>query len=562
LDPEIQPAPESSPDDTTADYFNSIDSALREPATARPVERPLGESQAAMAARIRALNEERERLLLLLDVCGRINSVLSSQDVLERVMDSVMRVSQAQRGFLVLLDSQGEPQLEISRNLDGTEHGVDEALQISRSILGNAIETGRTVFVNNALSNPAFTSYKSVRDLSLQTVICLPLQIDSRRLGAIYLDSRTVSGMMTTEGLTLLEAFASQAAVAIANARAHDSLKVFQSRLEIENRNLRRALRSEFTFDSIIGRSAAMHRLFDILGKVAPTNVTVLVQGETGTGKELVARAIHNASPRRTAPYVGVNCSAIPETLIEAELFGHKRGSFTGANEDRAGLVQEATGGTLFLDEIGEMPLPLQAKLLRVVQEKEYRRVGENQDRRADVRLIAATNRDLMEEVKAGRFREDLYYRLHVVAVSVPPLRERPEDILMLAEHFLRRSASEMGRETLHLTPAARSSLLAHGWPGNVRELENAIHRACALTTEGALSPELLVPATATAVADDATAGGKLKERLLRAERVAIQSALRVSQGNISKAAQTLGVSRQHLHNRIRKLDIAPQARA
>jgi len=562
LDPEFHPAPESSADDTTADYFNSIEKALGEPAVARPAERqPLGESQAAMAARIRALNEERERLLLLLDVCGRINSVLSSQDVLDRVMDSVMRVSLAQRGFLVLLDSQGQPQLEISRNLE-SESGEDETFQISRSILGSAIDTGRSVFVNNALSNPAFTSYKSVRDLSLQTVICLPLKIDNRSFGAIYLDSQTVSGMMTTEGLALLEAFASQAAVAIANARAHDSLKVFQSRLEIENRSLRRALRSEFTFDSLIGRSPAMNRLFDILGKVSTTNVTVLVEGETGTGKELVARAIHNASPRRNGPFVGVNCSAIPETLIEGELFGHKRGAFTGANDDRVGMVQEAGGGTLFLDEIGEMPLPLQAKLLRVVQQNEYRRLGESQDRRADVRWIAATNRDLMGEVKAGRFREDLYYRLHVVAVSVPPLRERPEDILMLAEHFLRRSAAEMQRDTLHLTPETRSSLLAHTWPGNVRELENAIHRACALTTEGALSPELLVPAVAAQVADDATAAGKLKERLLRAERIAIQSALRASQGNISRAAMALGVSRQHLHNRIRKLDITPQGRA
>jgi transcriptional regulator with GAF, ATPase, and Fis domain len=561
VDPEFQPAPESSPDDSTADYFDSIEDALRAPVTPRPAERhPLGESQAAMAAQIRTLKEDRSRLLLLLDVCGRINSVLSSQDVLERVMDSVMQVSMAQRGFLVLLDGQGEPQLEISRNLEGADHGPQETFLISRSILTNAIETGRTVFVNDALSNPAFTSYKSVRDLSLQTVICLPLQIDNRSLGAIYLDSRSVSGMMSADGLALLEAFASQAAVAINNARAHESLKIFQSRLENENRSLKRALRTEFTFDSLIGRSPAMNRLFDVLGKVSSTNVTVLVQGETGTGKELVARAIHNASPRRGGPFISLNCSAVPESLFESELFGHKRGAFTGATDDRAGLVQEAGGGTLFLDEIGEMPPAMQAKLLRVVQEQEYRRVGESRDRRADVRWVAATNRDLKEEVRAGRFREDLFYRLNVVAVTVPALRERPEDILMLADHFLRRSAGDMGRE-LFLTPETRSSLLAHTWPGNVRELENAMHRACALTTEGALTPEHLVPAVAVAVADDATAGGRLKDRLLRAERIAIQSALRLTQGNISRAAQTLGVSRQHLHNRIRKLDIASTGR-
>jgi len=559
---EARPEPnDKSPGNDSADgFFDSIDANLHQ-ATDREFERTtLHHDRSRLDERLRTLVEEKARLLLLLDVCGRINSVLSTRDVLERVMDAVIQVAGADRGFLALLDSQGQPQLEIHRNLDGIEHGVDETYQISRTILNRAIEGGRTVFENDAMNNPNFTSFKSVRDLSLRTVVCLPLRIDQRTLGAIYLDSRTVSDIMTPEGQELLEAFASQAAVAIANAQSHDSLKTFQSRLEIENRSLKRALRSEFSFDSILGQSEAIRKIFEVLGKVADTTVTVLIQGETGTGKEMVARAIHNASPRRSAPFMPINCAAIPDALLEGELFGYRRGAFTGATEDKVGLIETAHGGTVLLDEIGDMPLTLQTKILRVVQDKELQRLGESSPRKVDVRWIAATNRDLEKDVQSGRFRQDLYYRLNVVSMVMPPLRDRPEDILLLADHFLRQSAVRMKRDKVYLTAEGRSCLLAHTWPGNVRELENALERACALTTEGAIGSELLVPAAAAAMADD-SAGGTLKDRLLRAERVALDAALRRSQGNVSRAAEALGVSRQHLHNRIRKLEIGSPGR-
>lgn len=549
---------ESPKPDSGDDYFDTIEANLGGRAEERST---LLNDRARADERMRQLLEERARLRLLLDVSGRINSVLSTRDVLERVMDAVIQVAGAQRGFLVLLDSQREPHLEISRNLDGTDHEADETYQISRTILNRAIQSGRTVFENDAMNNPAFTSYKSVRDLSLRTVICLPLRIDQRDLGAIYLDSRSVSDIMTAEGQELLEAFASQAAVAIANALAHDSLKTFHSRLEVENRSLKRALRTEFSFDSILGQSAAIRRIFEVLGKVADTTVTVLIQGETGTGKEMVARAIHNASPRREAPFMPINCAAIPDALLEGELFGYRRGAFTGASEDKVGLIETAHGGTVLLDEIGDMPLTLQTKILRVVQDKELQRLGESSPRKVDVRWLAATNRNLEVDVQGGRFRQDLYYRLNVVSMVMPPLRDRPEDILLLADHFLRQSSARMKRKNVYLTAEGRSCLLAHSWPGNVRELENALERACALTTEGAISNELLVPAAASAMVHESE-GGTLKDRLLRAERVAIDAALRRSQGNISRAAQALSVSRQHLHNRIRKLEMGTPGRS
>jgi Nif-specific regulatory protein len=503
--------------------------------------------------RLRFLTESRQRLLLLLEVSGAINSVLSTTEVLERVMDAVLAISTASRGFLVLLDSTGQSRMEISRSLDDSEEISEDTLKISQTILKQAIDTGRTVWVSDALSNPAFTNHQSVKDLSLRTIICLPLKIDQKVLGAIYLDSRTVTDLVAGDGMTLLEAFASQAAAAISNARSHDALKSFQTRLEVENRSLKRAMRSEFSFESILGRSPAMQRVFDILERVVDNPVTVLILGETGTGKELVARAIHNSGPRRSQNFVAINCGALPENLLESELFGYRRGAFTGAAEDRPGLFEMAHGGTIFLDEIGELPLPLQVKLLRVIQESEVRRLGDTVSRRVDARLLVATNRKLEEEVTEGRFRQDLFYRLNVVNVTLPPLRERYEDMLDLADHFLRKSSARMGRSGLYLTSEAKNCILAHSWPGNVRELENSLERACALANGDAITPEHLVPSAPTFSTEDDTT---LRKVLQQAERATIEAALRRSAGNISRAAVALGVSRQHLHNRIRKLKV------
>jgi two-component system response regulator AtoC len=296
---------------------------------------------------------------------------------------------------------------------------------------------------------------------------------------------------------------------------------------------------------ALVVASAAMQAAMDLVVRVAEHKTTVLITGESGTGKEVIARAIHRASPRAAAAFIGVNCAAIPENLLESELFGHVRGAFTGATGDKAGLFEQADGGTLLLDEIGEMPLGLQAKLLRVLQEEEIRRVGDHKTRRVDVRLLAATARSLDVEVAAGRFREDLYYRLKVVTIQLPPLMQRREDILPLARHFAARLARRLGRR-LDFTPEATVWLEAQRWPGNVRELENAIERAAVLSGHELLQPDDLhqdaAPSAATPLRDGA-AGRTLREITERAERQAILEALQAADGNRRVAARQLGVS-------------------
>jgi transcriptional regulator with GAF, ATPase, and Fis domain len=289
-----------------------------------------------------------------------------------------------------------------------------------------------------------------------------------------------------------------------------------------------------------------MHRLFETLEKVSQTAVNVLLVGETGTGKELIARALHSQGPLRDASFVSVNAGALPETLLESELFGHRRGAFTG-------LFEEAHGGTLFLDEVGEMPASLQVKLLRVLQEGELRRVGESQVRTVQVRIIAATNRELTAEVRAGRFREDLFYRLNVVGIRVPPLRERGNDVLILAEEFVRRFAKQHGKRTTSLAPDAARWLLAQRWEGNVRELQNCIERAVTLCDSGrALAGDLLQGPWGNSNSEHGSRG-TLHETLAAVESAEVRRALEECEGRVTQAAMRLGVSRQHLHNLMRK---------
>jgi two-component system response regulator AtoC len=290
---------------------------------------------------------------------------------------------------------------------------------------------------------------------------------------------------------------------------------------------------------ALVTASRAMREALDLVARVAEHNTTVLITGESGTGKEVIARAIHRAGPRAARPFVGINCAAIPENLLESELFGHVRGAFTGANADKAGLFEQAGGGTLLLDEIGELPVGLQAKLLRVLQESEIRRVGDQKTRHVDVRVLAATARDLGAEAAAGRFREDLFYRLNVVAIHLPPLRERREDIAPLARHFAARLGQRFGR-AVTLGDAAIAWLEGQEWRGNVRELENAIERAVVLTDKGTLEPGDFARAPRTAHPAPA---GTLKDLAEGAERQAITAALEASDGNRREAAKRLGVS-------------------
>jgi two-component system response regulator PilR (NtrC family) len=312
----------------------------------------------------------------------------------------------------------------------------------------------------------------------------------------------------------------------------------------------------------LIGTSAAMQRVYDLMAQVAATRTSVLVCGESGTGKELVARGIHELSDRREKPFVAVNCGAIPENLLESELFGHVKGSFTGAVSNKPGLFEVAHGGTLFLDEVGELPQTLQVKLLRALQEKQVRRVGGNADTAVDVRIVAATNRDLHAEALAGRFREDLYYRLNVIQLTLPPLRERMEDVPLLAQHFLEKFTREQGRGACRLSEAALERILAHDFPGNVRELENTIERAVALCRGDVIRPELLPSALLAPRAPGAAApqlpaeGASLDDLMDAFERDLLSAALAKTGGVKKRAAQLLGITFRSLRYRLEKLGL------
>jgi two-component system response regulator PilR (NtrC family) len=321
--------------------------------------------------------------------------------------------------------------------------------------------------------------------------------------------------------------------------------------LRRENANLRRQIRDRFGPGSIVARSAQMDRLLELVARVAPTDATVLIEGESGTGKEVIAKALHHASPRAAGPFVAVNCGALPEALLESELFGHVRGAFTGATASKRGLLEEAHGGTLFLDEIGEMPAALQVKLLRALQSGEVRPVGSAQAVTVDVRVIAATNRDLTQMVRQGAFREDLFYRLNVIATRVPPLRERPEDIPALAEHFLESFARKQGRD-LRLGGPALDRLLRYSWPGNVRELENAMERTAILAPGPVVQCDDLPPAVARDPAPEPVAPPPGEHTLAEMERAHILQALERSGWNHSRAAEKLGIGRTTLWRKLK----------
>ncbi|PYN98147.1 MAG: hypothetical protein DMD91_15955 [Candidatus Rokuibacteriota bacterium] len=325
--------------------------------------------------------------------------------------------------------------------------------------------------------------------------------------------------------------------------------------LRRENENLRQQLRERYGIAGPIAQSPAMTTVLDLVERVAPTDATLLIQGESGTGKELIAQAVHHASPRAPRPFVAVNCGAVPEALLESELFGHVRGAFTGAVASKVGLFEEAHGGTLFLDEIGEMPAALQVKLLRVLQGGEFRRLGATQVLTTDVRVLAATNRDLVEMVRQGVFRDDLFYRLNVIRVVVPPLRERREDIPALAEHFLTRSAGKLNRE-LRLSAEAVERLLRYPWPGNVRELENAIERAAILARGATVSPDDLPPHVAAGLELGPSQALPRQITLAEAQRIHILQTLERFGGNHSSAAEALGIGRTTLWRKLKEYGI------
>ena len=459
-------------------------------------------------------NQQLAGLRKLYEFSEKLMTMKALDDLLEAMLDAVIEVTGAEKGLILLMDDAfaaepapvkavlaagaaapvappkaatqapvltGKPVIRASRNVK-REAITDAGGTISDSIVQKVLETGRPLIVSDALTDTQFNTSESVVALKLSSVICAPLVSQGHVSGVLYCGNDRVKGLFEKSQLDVLSIFASQASIILQNALLLNALRADKDRLSAELKDKR--------FGEIIGVCASMMEVFRKLQKVATTDISVLITGETGTGKELIARELHRRSNRVNGPFVVINCGAIPENLIESELFGHVKGAFTGAVASRPGKFQVADKGTLFLDEIGELPLNLQVKLLRALQEKIVFRVGDSKPERVDIRIVAATNRVLEDEIRGGRFREDLYYRLNVVNLWLPPLRDRGDDVLIIAKALLSKYADEFASAVQGFTPQALSAIKKYPWPGNIRQLENRIKKALVLCERTLLSPE------------------------------------------------------------------------
>ena len=482
----------------------------------------------------------RSTLEALSEIAQTINETLKLDDVLDRVLEIAMEVLDAERGF-VLLSAETPQGFEVSNSRNFTDNQIGDLVRISTSVVHEVLQNGEPVLVFEALQDERYRETESIVLQQIQSIACVPLRIRNRPIGAIYLDSLTRRGRFTRDNLPFLTAFAHQAAISIENARMYEALRE-------ENRTLRTEIQRAHGFTGIIGQSPRMREVFDTVTRVLDSDVTVLLEGESGTGKELIARAIHYNGRRKNQPFVALFCGSLPDNLLESELFGHKRGAFTGAVVDKKGLFETANGGTIFLDEVGDLSPRIQTSLLRVLQDGEIRRVGENHVRRVDVRIISATNKPLAGLVEDGEFREDLYYRLNTICITMPPLRHRRGDIPLMANHFLDKFAARRNNEIRGFHPGAINALQAYPWPGNVRELENTIERAVVLASGNLLTAEdLRLPDVKRA--EVLESGITIKE----AERRLITRTLAENHGNVSETARVLGISRRALHYKLKE---------
>ncbi|HTJ42350.1 MAG TPA: sigma 54-interacting transcriptional regulator [Kofleriaceae bacterium] len=452
--------------------------------------------------------------------------------------------------------------LALSRERPGLKRPGDgpapDPVKASRAVLRRVLSDRAAILTANAQEE--MSSSESILGGKILSMLAVPLWRGDEITGLIQTDNRHSAGMFDESDLEVALLLGSQAALAVENATLVSRLRVAEEKARGENVYLKRREGQRLRFENIIGDSDAMKSVFAQLEKVVDTRATVCIEGETGTGKELIASAVHYKSSRKDKMFVAQNCAALPENLLESELFGHKRGAFTSADADKKGLFEIADGGTLFLDEMGEMPMSLQAKLLRVLQEGTIRPVGATSEKQVDVRIICATNRDLAAEVEKGRFRQDLFYRLMVFPLRLPPLRERREDIPLLARHFLERYAGEYRLELPGFTQESLDALASYSWPGNIRELENEIQRLVIQAENGCwievtdLSPRLRkVEGT---VARIAPKKGTLKEMIEQVERWLITEALRENGNNKTKTAVQLGITREGLHKKLAKFGL------
>jgi len=479
-------------------------------------------------------------LSLLLRISTSIGSMRDAESLPWQLLGLVFDVIPAERGAILMTEEDSQ---EIRSHVAWDRIlGPDQPVHVNQAILRRVLNEGVAILENGG---PEGGDDEAEEQKGSRSVLCAPMTGTGRTLGILYLET-TDAATFTQDDLQLVSAIASLASMGLENARQFEQLGMENQRLRAE---------VCLTHD-MVGRGARMREVYQFIERVAPSDSTVLIQGESGTGKELAARAIHKNSPRKNHPFVALNCAALTETLLESELFGHEKGAFTSAISQKKGYLEVAEGGTIFLDEIGELPPILQAKLLRVLQEREFVRVGGTKTIKINVRFLAATNRDLQKSVREEKFRGDLFHRLNVISITLPALREHPEDIPALAEHFLARYATKVARKVAGLSEQARACLLHYDWPGNIRELENAMERAVVVGSSDSILPEDLPDTLVETGVNHGPSAAKYHDAIRDLKKQLILNALEQSGGNITEAAKLLGVHGNYLHRLMRNLDL------
>ncbi|MGH9452971.1 MAG: sigma 54-interacting transcriptional regulator [Terriglobia bacterium] len=518
------------------DDQSSSPSATLEMPVGLPAELDRLEPGVPASAGQRALRD----LKTLLKVSSALSSLQGLEDVQRRLLQSIFQVVPADRGAIILVENNLD---EIS-NVFGwdREKGAGQKVHVNRAVLRDALDRKVALLTDV----PAQSDLTGSISTPAKSMLAVPLETPARMLGVIYLETVKPGTRFDQHHLEMVSAIAGMGAIAIHKAQRFDWL-------EGETRRLQEEISHGH---DMVGESPRMQEVYHFIARAAPSPSTVLITGESGTGKELVARELHQRSPRSGQPFVAINCAALTETLLESELFGHEKGAFTGALALKKGKLEVADGGTVFLDEIGELAPVLQAKLLRVLQERELDRLGGTRPIKVDIRLIAATNRNLSEDVAKGRFRQDLYYRLNVVSLTVPPLRERREDIPLLASYFAVKHGEQSKRLVKVISTEARACLMNYDWPGNIRELENAIERAVVLGSSEMILPEDLPEALLETEPSSSAASGRYHEGVRETKKQIIMNALEQSGGNYTEAARILGVRATYLHRLLRNLDL------
>jgi len=494
-----------------------------------------------------------------LEALYKISQIITASSLqkqaLSEVLDTLDTELGMRRGTVTLLAPDGnEINIEAAHDLSEQE-SRKVRYRIGEGITGRVMETGKPMVVPRASEEPLFLDRFKRSSITSEELsfICVPISIGKKVIGTISVDKPFKEVVSLNENMRVLSIVASM----IANdVKARQEAAIYRQKLEDENLRLRHELEDRFRPENIIGNSRAMRDVYQQIHQVAVSDTTVVIRGESGTGKELVAHAIHYCSPRASGPFVRVNCAALNENLLESELFGHEKGAFTGAIEKRKGRIEEADGGTLFLDEIADFSPATQVKLLRVLQEREFERVGSNRTLKTNARIITATNHDLEKAVANGAFRQDLYYRINVFPILLPALRDRKDDILLLADNFVEQYSKKMNKDVRRISTPAINMMVAYHWPGNVRELENCIERAVLLSTDGVIHGHHLPPSLQTSDASDTIGTGSLEERLNLFERDILVDALKRCNGNIAATARDMGTTARIIGYKIKKLSI------